>query len=493
MRTLGSILEELTPAPGYAALGDDFVEARLPTPLSAPYLVAFNAELAATIGLRPGEERRPEFLALAAGNGVLRRATPTAAVYAGHQFGSFVPQLGDGRAITLGEIVGPDGEPWEWQVKGAGRTAFSRFGDGRAVLRSTIREYLCSEAMHGLGVPTTRALAIAGSDEPVYREVPERAAVLSRLAPSHLRFGTFEYFAHGGRPDAVRRLADYAIGRFYPECADLAEDVRYARFLEAVVGRTAELMAAWQSVGFAHGVMNTDNFSVLGLTLDYGPFGFLDAYDPTFVCNHTDAGGRYAFDRQPLVGLWNCRAFAVALASLVDRERIVAALERFAPIVHDAYVGRMRAKLGLASTEPADEALLAELLDLLAAARADYAIFFRTLGDLAGGEAALRAALAPGAPPERLDAWFAAYRSRLGREARSAPERAVAMRAVNPKYVLRNYLAQNAIVAAERRDYGEIERLHRLLRAPFDEHPADEAYAAPPPAWACEISVSCSS
>ncbi len=339
------------------------------------------------------------------------RTHPTAAVYGGLKVGVFVRQLGDGRAITLGEVQS-GAERWEWQLKGAGMTAFSRFGDGRAVLRSTIREYLCSEAMHHLGIPTTRALGIAGSADPVFREIPESAAVLSRVAPSHVRFGTFEYFHYRGDDDAVRLLADTTIARFFGEI-DPAADNRYADFLRAVAVRTARMVAKWQAVGFEHGVMNTDNMSILGLTLDYGPFGFMERYDPGWVCNHSDEAGRYAFDRQPGVALWNCHALAAALDALLPREAAQAALGAFEPAYRAAYVGAMRAKLGLSEERPDDVDLILALLDALARDGADYSTFFRTL------ERRLRCASRRG---RRWNSWpwLALYRRRVAAEALSA-------------------------------------------------------------------------
>jgi len=283
-------LEDLRFDNSFARLPAAFCERRQPTGVPDPHLIAFNADAAGLIDLRPGEEQRDEFLQIASGNALLPGMEPLAAIYAGHQFGTFVAQLGDGRAILLGEVKNAADEAWELQLKGGGATAFSRFADGRAVLRSTIREYLCSEAMFALGIPTTRALAMTGSAEPVYRETVETAAVLVRMAPTFVRFGSFELFASRRQTAEVQILADYVIDRFFPLAGSGPE--RYARFFAEVVRRTAHLMAAWQSVGFAHGVMNTDNFSITGLTLDYGPFGFLDAYEPGFICNHTDAGGR---------------------------------------------------------------------------------------------------------------------------------------------------------------------------------------------------------
>ncbi|MBV8354360.1 MAG: YdiU family protein, partial [Candidatus Eremiobacteraeota bacterium] len=305
-------------ASGFARLPAEFWESRQPTPVGDPYLVAISPDAARLFGFDPEAlARDPAFRALSAGNLVPDGVRPIAAIYAGHQFGGWVPQLGDGRAITLGEVTALDGTAYEWQLKGAGLTAFSRFADGRAVLRSTIREFLCSEAMDALGIPTTRALCVAGSDDAVYREEEETAAVLTRFAPSHVRFGSFEVFHYRDRADLVKALADYVLERFYPALREQPQP--YLALLEEVVMRTARLMAQWQAVGFAHGVMNTDNMSILGLTIDYGPYGFLDAFEPHFICNHSDEGGRYAFDRQPTIALWNCHAFAAALETLVPR------------------------------------------------------------------------------------------------------------------------------------------------------------------------------
>ena len=495
--TTSTTLETLALSDGYAALGAEFVERRDPSPLAEPYLIAFNPDTAALLDLAPEQGDRPEFLRLAAGCARFTPVEPFAAVYAGHQFGSFVPRLGDGRAITLAEVRTAAGDPFEWQVKGAGMTAYSRFGDGRAVLRSTIREYLCSEAMAALGIPTTRALAIAGSDEAVYRETPETAAVLTRLAPSHLRFGTFEYFHHRGNPAAVKTLADYAIARFFPHLASATDDAaRYAAFLREVVCRTATLIARWQAVGFAHGVMNTDNMSILGLTLDYGPYGFLDAYEPGFICNHTDAGGRYAFERQPSVGLWNCRALAVALSSLISDDAAQAALDAYKPAFQTQFTSTLYDKFGLGSPRPGDAEFFTTIFDGLERSAVDFTNFFRTLSHVtrepasASDDAALLA-LYPS--PEDGRAMLDAYRLRLQSEARSDAERQSAMLAINPKFVLRNYLAEQAIRAARERDYTELARLHDVLRHPFDEQPDRETYASAPPDWARTLSVSCSS
>jgi uncharacterized protein YdiU (UPF0061 family) len=485
-------LEDLRFDNSFARLPGDFFERREPTGIPDPHLIAFNPDAAALIDLRPGEERRPEFTALGSGNALLQGMQPVAAIYAGHQFGTFVAQLGDGRAILLGEVKNAAGASWELQLKGGGMTAFSRFADGRAVLRSTIREYLCSEAMHGLGIPTTRALAMTGSAEAVYRETVETAAVLVRMAPTFVRFGSFELFASRGQTTELAILADYTIDRYFPAAARSRE--RYADFFGEVVTRTAQLMAAWQAVGFAHGVMNTDNFSIVGLTLDYGPFGFLDAYDPGFICNHTDAGGRYAFDQQPSIGLWNCYALARALTPLVPKADLEARLATYEPAYRAAYLERMLAKVGLAKSADGDPELVDELLKMLAAAGADYTRFFRALCDIdVTSSPADDDAAASFADRDRWYAWQLRYRERLARDERTEVERRAAKRTVNPRLVLRNHLAQIAIERARAGDFSEIARLHDALRSPFNDPAVDDGYAEAPPDWARTISVSCSS
>ncbi len=485
-------LEHLRFDNSFARLPAAFYERRMPTGIPNPHLIAFNPDAAALIDLRPGEERRDAFVRFASGNAVLPGMEPVAAIYAGHQFGTFVSQLGDGRAILLGEVRNERGEAWELQLKGAGMTAFSRFADGRAVLRSTIREYLCSEAMHALGIPTTRALAMTGSDEAVYRETIETAAVLVRMAPTFVRFGSFELFASRRQTDEIKILADYVIERQFPGAGNGAD--RYVRFFAQAVSRTADLMAAWQSVGFAHGVMNTDNFSISGLTLDYGPYGFMEAYEPGFICNHTDAGGRYAFDQQPTIGLWNCYALANSLTSLIAKEELEAGLATYEQTYRESYLARMRAKLGFAETQPGDADLLLDLLRLLEAARADYTNFFRALAKLdLTGEPADDAAAVMFADRDAWYGWQLRYRQRLATDSQPEQRRRAAKLAVNPKYILRNYLAQTAIERAQAGDFSEIDRLHSVLRRPFDEHPDHAGFAAAPPDWARGISVSCSS
>lgn len=491
-------LDQLNFENTFARLPDSFHSRLHPTPLPAPYLVSFNANAAQLIDLDSAETSRADFAEHFTGNRLLPGADPLSMLYAGHQFGHFVPQLGDGRAILLGEIRNRAGELWDVQLKGAGITPYSRQGDGRAVLRSSIREYLCSEAMHGLGIPTSRALCIVGSDEEVYRERIESAAVLTRLAPSHVRFGSFEVFFSRDQHEQIATLADYVIARHFPHLADDAD--KYRLFLNEVTRRTARLMAQWQAVGFSHGVMNTDNMSILGLTFDYGPFGFMESYDPGYICNHSDPRGRYAYDQQPQVGLWNLACLAQALSPLIPTEQAHAVLDGYAPAYHRHYAELMGAKLGLGNNSDDDIHLVGSLLEIMHASRIDYTNLFRSLGNFdTSADAAndtLRDQFIDRASFDgaAFDAWAAAYRARLQQQPGTDSERKARMDAVNPKYILRNYLAQNAIDQAEKnRDYSEIDRLLKLLGKPFDEQPEMESYAAAPPDWAQQIEVSCSS
>ncbi|OJW75735.1 protein adenylyltransferase SelO [Thiobacillus sp. 65-1402] len=485
-------LESLAFDNGFARLPEIFYSRVCPTPVPDPYLVCHSPQALALLDLDDSEIARPELIRTLAGNQSLPGMDALAALYAGHQFGHYVPQLGDGRAILLGEVKNAAGEGWEVQLKGAGRTPYSRGGDGRAVLRSSIREFLCSEAMHALGIPTTRALAIVGSDHPVYREEIETAALVTRLAPSFVRFGSFEVFYYRNQIEPIRQLADYVIARYYPELASRAEP--HAELLREVARRTAELMAQWQAVGFSHGVMNTDNMSILGLTLDYGPFGFLDAFDPGFVCNHSDSGGRYAFDQQPDVAAWNLTKLAQTLVPLLSVEAASQTIGDYPRQFGQAYLARMAEKFGLTPGEDLVP-ILTDALQLLAQNRVDYTIFMRRLCDFDSSPDAVN-------PPLRdlfldrtaFDAWAARYAAALRQLGSVDAERGQAMRRVNPKYILRNHLAEIAIRrAVDERDYSEVNRLHALLTRPFDEQPDYEAYAAEPPDWARKIEVSCSS
>jgi len=492
-------LEQLRFSNSFAKLPPDFYSRVLPTPLGEPYLISFNSAAAALIELDATEAARADFPVIFNGDKLLQGSEPLAMLYSGHQFGHYVSQLGDGRAIVLGEVMTSTGARWELQLKGGGQTPYSRAGDGRAVLRSTVREYLCSEAMHGLGIPTTRALCIVGSDEEVYRESIESGAMLLRMAPSHVRFGSFESFYYRNQDAHLRTLADYVIEHHYPEFLD-QPDCYLALYREVAV-RTAKLIAQWQLVGFAHGVMNTDNMSILGLTLDYGPFGFLDDYEPGCICNHSDHQGRYAFDRQPDVGLWNLSCLGQALLPLLDdqaeaaAEQAMAQFDVYKEVFQQSYSAGLRSKLGLRESQPDDMALAQRLLDQMAEERRDYTNSWRMLGDFNS---------APGADNTKLydqfidrarfSAWVEDYAARLRSEQSIDNERRNTMNQTNPKYVLRNYLVQTAIERArEQRDYSEIDRLLRVLQDPFAEHPEDTDLAEPPPDWGRKLSVSCSS
>jgi serine/tyrosine/threonine adenylyltransferase len=480
----------------FAALGERFFTALNAERLPDPHWVATSSACADLLGLPPDWAQRSDWDALhvVSGNRLWAGMRPLASVYSGHQFGVWAGQLGDGRALWLGEIDTPAG-PMELQLKGAGRTPYSRMGDGRAVLRSSIREFLCSEAMAALGIATTRALCVTGSALPVRRESVETAAVVTRVAPSFIRFGHFEHFAHHDLHIELRALADFVIAHHYPACRDAAQP--YVALLEAVTLRTAELIADWQSVGFCHGVMNTDNLSILGLTIDYGPFGFLDAFDPGHICNHSDHQGRYAWARQPNVAFWNLHALAQALLPLIDdTDLALAALETYKTAFADALLARWRAKLGLRAREDADRELIDDLLRLMAADRCDFTITFRRMAgftaERGAGHAAVRDLFIDRAA---FDAWAARYAQRLQREASIDAERALRMQLVSPKFVLRNHLAEAAIRQARDGDFGEVARLLNVLQRPFDEQDAavSERYAGFPPDWASTLEVSCSS
>jgi uncharacterized protein YdiU (UPF0061 family) len=484
---------------GFASLGSAFFTELPPQPLSAPYWVGRSALVARELGLSAGWLDGELALQGLAGSAPLPGSRPLASVYSGHQFGVWAGQLGDGRALLLGELTDAQGRQQEVQLKGAGRTPYSRSGDGRAVLRSSIREFLCSEAMQGLGIPTSRALCITGSDASVRRETLETAAVVTRVAPSFLRFGHFEHFSYqdqrpGAPQQALRRLADWAIARHYPECLDSATfpGQPYAALLQAVSERTARLLALWQAVGFCHGVMNTDNMSLLGLTLDYGPFQFLDAFDPTHVCNHSDSQGRYAFGRQPNVAYWNLYCLGQALLPLIGAQDIaVAALDSYKSVFPAAWHERMQAKLGLTDAQADDPELIETLLKLLARDRVDYTIFWRRLSHWMARPEQDDSVRDLFLDRSAADAWLARYARRLAPQERAAA--AKLMLQSNPKFVLRNHLAEAAIRKAKNKDFSEVATLLSLLETPFDEHPGFDAYAAFPPEWASTLEISCSS
>jgi uncharacterized protein YdiU (UPF0061 family) len=469
--------------------GDLHLSPVLAARLDNPVMVSTNPLLAKQLGIDPAELETPEMLELMSGNFMTANVKPIALVYSGHQFGVWAGQLGDGRAMTLGELpVADNSAPWDIQLKGAGPTPYSRFSDGRAVLRSSIREYLCSEAMHGLGIATTRALCLLDSQTQVYREEIESGATVCRVAQSHIRFGSFEHFHYRSQPDSVKALADYVIQRNFPEWADA--DNKYYLMFENCVIKTAKMIAQWQSVGFNHGVMNTDNMSIIGDTIDYGPFGFLDAYDPDHICNHSDTNGRYSFKNQPSVGLWNLNALATSLTSLVENEDLIRALKQYEPEFLDQFRHIMASKMGLEEYRVEDEQLINQLLELLHINNVDYTILFRTLGTFSDQNSSIRDQFLD---RDGFDAWAKTYSARLAQQRLTDAQRQQNMDAVNPKYVLRNYMAQAAIDAAQQGDYGEVNLLLEVLQSPFEEHPQTEKYAGLPPDWADQLSVSCSS
>lgn len=475
----------------FAALGANFFTELQPTPLAAPHLVSLNYQLLNRLGMNPAALDSPEGVQALTGNLLFAGSRPLASVYSGHQFGVWAGQLGDGRAILLGDVQTPMGRQ-ELQLKGSGLTPYSRMGDGRAVLRSSIREYLASAAMEGLGIPTTRALSVTGSPQPVRREEVETAAVVLRVAPSFIRFGHFEHFWSREQYDDLRQLADHVIDHFYPECRKTERFAgnAYAAFLEQVSERTAAMVAQWQAVGFCHGVMNTDNMSILGLTIDYGPFQFLDGFDPGHICNHSDEAGRYAYNRQPNVAYWNLFCLGQALLPVIgDQELAIAALESYKAVFPRELEARMRAKLGMADAQEGDRELVEGILKLLAAGRVDYPIFWRRLSHFAAG-APVDGVRDLFLDREAFDGWLRQYEQRLSASRDTA---GAAMLRTNPKYVLRNHLCELAIRQAKLGEFSEVQTLLSLVQAPFDEHPGHEDHAAFPPDWASHIEISCSS
>ncbi|MEH6563837.1 MAG: YdiU family protein [Halopseudomonas sp.] len=464
----------------FARLGDSFSTRVIPEPLSNPRLVVSSASALQLLDMDEGEAQSELFTELFAGHKVWRSAEPRAMVYSGHQFGVYNPKLGDGRGLLLGEVVNRAGEHWDLHLKGAGSTPYSRMGDGRAVLRSSIREFLASEALHALGIPTSRALCVTLGDNPVYREREERAAMLLRLSRSHIRFGHFEYFYYTQQHDALRQLLDFTLNTCYPQC--LGEPQPELAMYRQVLQRTAEMVAWWQAYGFCHGVMNTDNMSILGITFDFGPYAFLDAFDVRHVCNHSDHEGRYAFHRQPAIAQWNMACLAQALTPFIEVETLKAEIATFMPAFEQHYLRLMRRRLGWLGAEDADKALIDQLLQLMQDSGSDFNLSLRLLAE---GKPEVRDHFIDRAA---FDQWHHEHHSRLGGENQSTQ----ALQA-NPVYVLRNYLAQNAIAAAEQEDFSEVRRLHELLTAPFSRQPDAQNYAAAPPDWGKHLEISCSS
>ncbi len=466
----------------YARLPDRFFASVYPEPVEGPKLLKFNAELAEELGVEADFSDPARLAAILAGNVVPPGAMPIAMAYAGHQFGNFVPQLGDGRAILLGEVVDRNGKRRDIQLKGAGPTPYSRRGDGRAALGPVLREYIVSEAMNALGVPATRALAAVATGEQVYRETVEQGAVFVRVAASHVRIGTFQFFAARGDNDGIKLLADYVIERHYPELKT-AENP-YLALLQGVAGRQADLIARWMGIGFIHGVMNTDNMTISGETIDFGPCAFLDEYDPMKVFSSIDQGGRYAYRNQPGIGQWNIARLAECLLPLLDQdeEKAVdaanAVLKAFGERFQKEWVGVFRAKLGLATEADGDGELIQALLAAMHEGQADFTLAFRRLADAAeGGEEAFLGCFAH---PDKARAWLADWRARLTTEARPVGELAGALRGVNPAVIPRNHKVQEALSAANYGDFSFFERLLEALEKPFEEQPEFLRYMQPP-------------
>jgi uncharacterized protein YdiU (UPF0061 family) len=456
-------------------------------------LAVFNQDLATKLNL-PSEWQQENdlFSAMYSENGALNRCS-IAQKYGGHQFGHWNPELGDGRGLLLAEAIDEQNQRWDLHLKGAGPTPYSRFADGRAVLRSTIREYLASEALHYLGIPTSRALCLIVSDEPVYREKQERAAKMIRVCQSHLRFGHFEYFYHSKQPQKLQNLFDYCFKYHFIECTKAESP--YLAMLEKIVHDTAKLIAKWQAFGFNHGVMNTDNMSIHGITFDFGPYAFLDDFEPNFICNHSDPKGRYSFDSQPGIGLWNLNALAQSFTPHLDIEQIKHALSSYEPTLLKEYSTLMHNKLGLSpgvSNGEANSTIINTWLDILAIEKKDYSATFRQLCqfDVFSDNQKLRDQFIN---RERFDEWAKLYALELTKQGIDQTQRQIQMRLYNPHIVLRNYLVQQVIDRAEE---GSFEMFHQFigaLKRPYEEIEEYQKFSAPPPDWGKKLEISCSS
>ncbi|QTP60296.1 YdiU family protein [Billgrantia antri] len=470
----------------YARLPERFYAHFEPVPVREPHLIAFNRPLAEALGFDLAAFDAEEAAVWFSGNVVPRGAEPLAQAYAGHQFGGFVPQLGDGRAVLLGEVTDRDGRLRDIQLKGAGRTPFSRGGDGRAPLGPVLREYLVSEAMHALGIPTTRALAAVTTGERVVRGIPEPGAILTRVAASHIRVGTFQYFAARGDVEGVRELADHAIERHYPELTKREGGERYLGLLEAVQARQAALIAKWMGVGFIHGVMNTDNTSISGETIDFGPCAFMEQYEPQMVFSSIDEGGRYAYANQPWIAQWNLARLAETLLPLIDDdsdravERATELLQRYPEQHESEWLEMMRAKLGLQQAQPGDKALIEALLAAMHRGRADFTLTFRRLAEAAESDKAEASLVALFERPEEISGWFEEWRQRLAQEPLPEGERTRRMRLTNPAFIPRNHRVQQALTAAmDENDFGPFETLLEIVTRPYDDQPERVEYTLP--------------
>lgn len=447
-----------------------------------PKIVIENHLMKNALGIQGADNQ--ELLEIFNGTKKIDSLKPLSMVYSGHQFGQYVEQLGDGRGLLFAQINSNEGL-LDIHLKGAGKTPYSRFGDGRAVLRSVIREYLCGEAMYALSIPTTRALMIIGSDEMVIREKSESAAMLVRTAKTHIRFGNFEYFHYNNKPEHVKALADFCINS-YPQYFSRTKDA-YEDFFRVIVKNTANMVAHWQAYGFNHGVMNTDNMSILGETFDYGPYGFMEDYNPSHICNHSDYQGRYAFKNQPYIGLWNCSALGHALSSLISEESQTEILQTYEEIFQNTLAELYRKKLGLGLKEPEDAALIQGLLDIMESEKLDYTNTFRNLMHT------LTNKISPELSSEISKSWVVSFLKRHSRETTSQEKRLELMSQMNPKFILRNYMAQEAIEAAEKNDFLLLNTLLIVLTQPFEEFPEHQKFANKSPKWAKDLEISCSS
>ena len=466
----------------FADLSEDFYTQQNWEGFDNPFVVIENSSLKNELGINNLDSQL--LLNIFNGTENIKSLKPLSMVYSGHQFGQYVEQLGDGRGLLLGQMSSHDGLI-DIHLKGAGKTPYSRFGDGRAVLRSVIREYLCGEAMHALSIPTSRALMIIGSDEMVIREKSESVAMLARTAKTHIRFGSFEYFHYNNQHENVKALADFCIDQ-YPEYFSKTP-CAYEDFFRVVVERTASMIAQWQACGFNHGVMNTDNMSILGETFDYGPYGFMEDYLPTYVCNHSDHQGRYAFKNQPYIGLWNCSALGHALSSLISEESQGEILQTYEATFQNTLAELYRKKLGLEQEQSEDATLIQGLLDIMESEKLDYTNTFRNLSQ------ALTNKITPELDSEITKSWIVSFQARHAKEALSVDKKLTLMNQINPKFILRNYMAQEAIDAAEDSDFSKLETLIMVITKPFEELEEYRNFANKSPAWAQDLEISCSS
>lgn len=474
-------------SPQFASLGTNFYQFATPDPLTNPHLIHLNTNLVTQLNL--ADISTTQWLNIVNGQTLVNQYKPLASLYAGHQFGTFVPQLGDGRAILIAEHKDTNNQVWELQLKGAGQTPYSRFADGRAVLRSSIREYLCSHAMQALGIPTTQALAIISSETLVTREEIETGSIILRIAPSFIRFGHFEVFASRNQINELSKLANYVIDQYYPECNNTPN--KFSALLDRVANNTAKMIAKWQSVGFCHGVMNSDNMSILGLTLDYGPFGFLDSYNPNYICNHSDHSGRYSYANQPQIAWWNLERFAECLSLLTPLEELQDSLNNYAVYFNQYYIQEMGNKLGISNFKLEDLDLLNELLTILEQSGANWTIFWHNLSKI--NQDNDTAILDYVTNRNELEIWLGKYLIRRQQQNLDFTQTQNLMLKTNPTIVLRNHMAQSAIGKAQNGDYTEFERLFDALSTPFERHDKYLDYYNYPPDWAASISLSCSS